>query len=84
VLLPEGAPDSDASMGVPIGPPSLAPLGLPVEIEVLLHNQLFDRGLIRERDLRRRMPDLAAALMAALRVNVHRIAGLYSKGVEGA
>lgn len=82
VLLPDGAPDSDARMGVPVGPPPLEALGLPEEIEVRLHNQLFDRGLIRRRDLRRRMQDVVGALQAALRVSANRIAALYAEGSE--
>lgn len=75
--LPDGVPDSDAQVGVPIGPPSLADLGLPLDIEVAIHNQLFDRGILTERDIQRRLNEVPSAIAAALRVDANRIAAIY-------
>lgn len=73
VELPDDAPDAYAEMGIRIGPPALDRLRLPLETEVRLHNELFARGVIEAKDLRRRSGELAPALMAALRVDVQRI-----------
>ena len=77
VWLPDGAPDSDAQMGLPLGPPDLGLLGLPPEVEIRLHNQLFDRGLLRAKDVLRRRQEVFAALQAAFRVETERIVVLY-------
>lgn len=77
-LLPEEAPDTMAEQGVPHGPPSMEPLGLPLEVEVRLHNELVHREILTEHDVRRRQPEVQAALMAALKVDALRIAALYA------
>lgn len=77
-FLPDEAPDTMAAQGVPHGPASLEPLGLPLEVEVRLHNELVHRGILTEQDVKRRMPDVQSALMAALKVDVLRIAALYA------
>ena len=77
VGLPESAPDSEASMGVPLAPPALDSLGLPEETEVRLQAQLVARRLFDFKDVRKRRVDVMAALQAALRVNVQRIVDLY-------
>ena len=77
VWLPDGVPESDASMGLPLGPPDLRSLGLPIEAETRLHNQLFDRGLLRARDVLKRRQEVFAALQAAFRVDTERIVTLY-------
>ncbi len=77
VSLPDGALDSDASMGLIVGPPSLEPLGLPLEIEVTLHNTLFARKLFTLRDVRTRRNEIFRALQSALKVPTYRIVELY-------
>jgi len=77
VSLPDGMPDNDASMGIPIGPPSLEPLGLPEEVEVRIHNQLFHRRLFTLRDIKMRRRDVFGALQAALKVDTQSIVNLY-------
>lgn len=72
-LIPADAPDEEASAGVLVGPPPLTALGLPLEIEVRLSNELYYRGLFTEQDLKRRRVDAAAAVMAACRLDVDRI-----------
>lgn len=75
--LPAGVPDSDADLGIPVGPPPLTALGLPEDTEIRLHNELFHRGLLRAEDLKRHMAEVVAALQAALRVDAGRVAECY-------
>ncbi len=84
VLLPDDKPDSDAPMGIPVGPPSLESLELPEELEVRLHNALHDRGLLTARDIKVRRSHLTGALQSAFRVDIVRVAALYAveKGGE--
>ncbi len=81
--LPDGVPDTQAVIGVPYGPPPLTDLGLPLDIEVRLHNQLYARGLFTERDARSKLPDIQSALAAALRVDVHEILKVYQGATDG-
>lgn len=80
--LPHGVPDSEAAIGVPLGPPDLAPLELPLAVEVRLHNALFRRELLTAGDIRNNLQAVQSALSAALRVDVHTIAALYDARVE--
>lgn len=85
VELPDGKPDSEAAMGIPIGPPPLEALGLPQEIEVRLHNQLAARGILTAADAKRGRKDIFAALQKALAVDITRIVEICynaSKGVD--
>lgn len=75
--LPEGVSRSQAAIGVPLGPPSLQDLGLPKEIEVALHNQLYARSIFTEDDARRHVQEIHSALVAALRCDVNRILAVY-------
>ncbi len=77
VLLPDGMPDGDATLGIPLGPPSMGPLGLPEEVEVRLHNQLFARRLFSAKDVRARRIEVFAALQAAFAIDMQRIVALY-------
>lgn len=83
VLLPENVPESEASRGIPVGPPSLQPLSLPLDVEVRLHNELFARQLYTQADVTSRRQHVAGALMAALRVDVQRLVDLYIPTKEG-
>lgn len=76
-LIPQSVPDADAPRGVPLGPPSLEDLGLPLEQEVRLHNQLHARRLFTIRDVKARRLDVQGALQAALKVDSQRIVNLY-------
>ena len=78
VHLPGGVPESDAALGIPLGPPSLEPLGLPLDVEVRLHNQLFSRRLFTRKDVKARRMDIFGALLAALRVDITAVAVLYA------
>lgn len=77
VQLPDGVPDEDARMGLPIGPPPLTKLGLPKETEIRLHNQLYDRGVITPADAKRQRQDIFGALQAAFNVDSTMIVNLY-------
>lgn len=72
-LIPVGAPDYDASVGIVVGPPPLGVLDLPLSLEVALNNELYARGLFTERDITKRRNEAIAAVMAACRVDVERI-----------
>jgi len=78
VRVPEGFEDEPES-GILIGPPDLSELELPLEMEVQLNNQLYDRKLFTPADVRRRPEDIGAALKAILRVDVLRIRSLYGR-----
>lgn len=82
VLLPEEADDSDAPIGLVVGPPDLTALGLPTAIEVRLNNELHSRGLFTLHDARRRFRDLEAAVRAALRFEVSRVMAMYEPSSE--
>lgn len=82
VLIPELASDRDASMGIPVGPPSLDSLGLPDELATRLHNQLYHRHLITAADLRGRRNDVTAALFAACKVDTQKIVDLYNSDTK--
>lgn len=76
-MLPDDAPDFKAVIGVPAGPPSLEDLDLPLETEVVLHNQLFDRGIFTPKEARIKRQDIVNALMSALKIDAQRIVDLY-------
>lgn len=75
--LPEGWPDDLASAGLPVGPASLEALGLPLEWELRLHNELVARNLLTHADVASRPQDVEAALRAVLRVGAREITELF-------
>lgn len=77
VRLPEDMPDSDAKYGFVIGPPILIGLSLPVHVEVNLHNELFNRGILTLADARKRRVELVNALQKALAVDADKILEAY-------
>jgi len=77
MLVPDDAPESTWEFGIPIGPPDLGDLGLPSSIEVRLNNELFNRGLITSRDVRKNGDSVFGALQAVLKVDTGRIVQLY-------
>lgn len=78
-VVPEGAPTPTWSAGVAVGPPDLRSLDLPEEVATRLHNELFNRGIIRRGDARTHRSEVHAALMAALRVDAEAIISLYEE-----
>lgn len=83
VLLPENVSEAEASRGIPVGPPSLAPLKLPLDVEVRLHNELYARQLFIQEDYQNRRQHVMGALMAALRLDVQRLVDLTLPTKEG-
>ena len=82
VIVPDDCPEASYGEGIPVGPPNLASLGLPLAIEVRLHNQLHGRGIFSVADALRRPVELQAALQAALKLDVQAIQALYL-GAQG-
>ena len=78
-IVPDGAPEKTWGAGIIIGPPDLSSLGLGEEVTTRLHNELFNRGILRRSDVRFRRPEVHAALMAALRIDADRIITLYEE-----
>lgn len=76
VMVPVGQ-KTDLHMGIPAGPPDLRPLGMPKDVMLRLHKQLFNRRLLTRRDLRGRPRELFAAIQAAYRVDVAAVSSLY-------
>jgi len=73
-------PDENAPMGIFVGPPDIVDeLGLPEEVAVLLHNELFARKLYTMKDITRQPNQLFAALQRAFNVSVQKIMSLYSE-----
>lgn len=65
--------------GIVVGPPDLLFLDLPPEVHKRLHNSLYDRGIIRASDLRRRGREVFAAVQFAYRVDVARVTEAYDR-----
>ena len=76
--IPESAADHEAKRGVPAGPPSLEPLGLPLDVEIRLHNELVARRIFTYDDARRKRADVQNALSSALKADTSRIIDLYA------
>lgn len=83
VELPDHAPDSDAHLGILVGPPYLESLNLSDAVRVRLNNELYARGLFTKNDVKSRTSEVFAALQAAFKVDVARLLNLY-EGVENA
>lgn len=75
VLIPE---ESDqAEMGIPVGPPDLTKLGLPLELEVRLNNELVNRGIITDIDALRNRSEISLAIQSALKLDANRVLDMY-------
>ena len=77
VELPDDVPDSDAPLGVPVGPPSLASLGLPEDIEVTIHNGLYQGRIFASRDFKKRRMEVVSIIQRALNLDAERIYVLF-------
>lgn len=74
VLLPDGAPDEDASIGIPVGPTDVVDaLGLAEEHATRLHNNLFRRGIFTVKEATSKPNELVAAVLATFKVDAQRI-----------
>ena len=73
-LLPDDAPDEEARMGIPVGPPDVVDhLGLPEPLATRLHNILHEQGLWDVKTLRKNDRVLIGVWQRALRVDVNRL-----------
>lgn len=81
--LPEDAADVDADMGIPLGPPNLEQLGLPEELEIRLHNQLFARGIFTHAQAEANKLNVQAAMQAVLKLDVLHIVEIYRNAENG-
>ena len=78
VKLADETDDSEAHMGIPIGPPDIADaLGLPEPFATRLHNILFDRQLWSIKEVTKQKNCLVGALQAALQIDVHTLHNAY-------
>ena len=78
VMLPDGAPDDEAPMGIPIGPPDVVDaIGLPEPFATRLHNLLHKRGLFDVKTVRRTPQALQSAIQSAIKVDVHVLMQAY-------
>lgn len=77
VRVPDECPSDRYDAGIPVGPPALDPLGLPLDTEVRLHNELHRRRILTLRDVLRRPQEVQAALQATFKLDVQRIQMLY-------
>lgn len=77
VWLPDGMPESEARLGIHIGPHDISELGLPEDISVRLHNELFDRRIFTSKDARARKAELVGAVMSACKATAERIQEIY-------
>lgn len=83
-LLPDGAPDSDAPLGLQLGPPDVVDyVGLPEPIATRLHNILHKRGLYSAKDVKKRPDALLSSIQLALKIDVQLMMDAYTKaGIE--
>lgn len=83
-VLPDNVPDSEAPLGMQIGPPDVVDyVGLPEPIATRLHNILHKRGLYSIKDVKRDSQALFSSLQLALRVDVQALMEAYVKaGIE--
>lgn len=76
VMIPPDESDHP-ERGIIVGPPSFDDVGLPPDLQRILHNQLFDRGIITKADLKNRNRDVFAALQATYRVDFTKVTEAY-------
>jgi hypothetical protein len=77
VMLPDALPDAEAYRGMKVGPPRLDLPDLPEAVAVRLHNELAARRVLTYQDARRRPNEIAAALIAAMRLDAMAIVAQY-------
>lgn len=79
VELPDGAEDTDATLGIPLGPPDVRELGLPDDLAQRLNAQLAARGLYTYNDVLKAggIRTILAAWQQVLQVDASTIMNLY-------
>lgn len=78
--IPDDSKDSDAQYGIIVGPPLLDGIGLPVQLEISLHNELFNRGIFTLNDAKRRRSEIVSALSRVLAVDANKVMEAYQNG----
>ena len=73
VSIPDDSPNSDANLGIPIGPPSLQGLNLPEHLEILLHNALFIRKIWTSKDIKHRRAEVIDAIKSVYKTDAEKI-----------
>lgn len=76
VLIPEESDQPE--MGIPVGPPPLTDLGLPLELEVRLNNELVNRGILTPVEALKNRAEISLAIQSALKLDVDRIIQMYT------
>ena len=80
VKLADAVPDSEAHMGIPIGPPDVVDeLGLPEPFATKVHNLLYDRKLWSIKEVQAQRNCLVGVLQAALQIDVHTLHNAYAE-----
>jgi hypothetical protein len=74
--VPQGK-ESDVEMGIVVGPPDTRVIGLSESMDVTLHNELFNRGLITWQDVKQRPQEIQSALQSVLKIDSNKILGFY-------
>lgn len=72
-LIPDDAPDSAADLGIDLGPPVLAKLGLSDDLERELHNQLLEREIYTAADAQRHLSHVVAAVRAVYKYDALKV-----------
>lgn len=75
--VPNDAEESDYQFGNPIGPPSLASLGLPLREEVRLNNFLHAMGIFSARQAHQNRAHIQAAWQRTLKLGTEDIVSVY-------
>jgi hypothetical protein len=81
MMVPEE--ESDASLGIVMGPPDTLSMGLPENLDIILHNELFNRSLFTWQDVKQRPQEILAALQSVLKIDSGKIMSLYRELQNG-
>lgn len=76
----DDAPDSEAEYGEPVGPPvldAIGELGRCMDINVKIHNWLFDMGIMTAKEAQLNRVHISAAIQRAVALDVNNIIALY-------
>ena len=78
--LPDDVPDTEAGIGVPIGPPDVVDvLDLGEPYATKLHNELYRNKLWTLTDVRKDTKKLFGLLQRLLKIDVHMIINAYAE-----
>jgi hypothetical protein len=74
--VPQGK-EEDVEMGIVVGPPDTRIIGLSESMDIILHNELFNRGILTWQDVKQRPQEIQSALQSVLKIDSNKILGLY-------